>query len=133
MPVQGCPEAMELLNYVFNTALILNDGHEIFARLSAGDDVITIVDDLNSKFGRPRMGRAIRAVGDNWPPHHLEAVSTMVQWALSKLDTDDRITIDWKGDAESPETVTKFELREHGLHIEFAHPPFQLRAARGAA
>jgi hypothetical protein len=124
---------MELLNQVFATALILNDGHEIFARLSAGDDVITIVDDLNNKFGRPRMGRAIRAVGDNWPPHHLEAVSTLVQWALSKLDTDDRITIDWKGDAESEETITKFELREHRLHIEFSHPPFRRAAVVGAA
>jgi hypothetical protein len=119
---------MELLNYVFTTALILNDGHEIFARLNAGDDVIDIVDELNMKFGRPRMGKAIRAVGENWPPQHLEAVGTLVKWALSKLDTDERITIEWKGDAESSETVTKFELRENRLHIEFAHPPFQLPA-----
>jgi hypothetical protein len=119
---------MELLNQVFTTALILNDGHEIFARLNAGDDMIDIVDELNNKFGRPRMGKAIRAVGEHWPSHHLEAVGTLVQWALSKLDTDERITIDWKGDADCPETVTKFELRDHRLLIEFAHPPFPLRA-----
>ncbi len=119
----GCPESMELLNQVFRTALILNDGHEIHAKLVAGDNVLDIVGELNDKFGRKRMGRAIRKVGEDWPPLQLEAVSEMVKWALGKLDTEERITIEWRGDAESSETVTKFELRDNSLSIEFAHPP----------
>jgi hypothetical protein len=123
MAVPGCLEAMAVLNHVFAVPLILNDGHEIYQRLQAGDDVVSIVEDLNTKFGRPRLARSIRKVGDGWPPLHLEAVSEMVRWALGKLDTEDRILINWKGDDESPETVTRFELRDHELLIEFAHPP----------
>ncbi len=119
----GCPETVELLNTVFTTALILNDGHEIRDRLEAGDNVISIVEELNAKFGRRGLNRAIKRLGDGWPPLQLEAVSEMVRWALTKLDSDDRITIEWRGDAESTETVTKFELRDNTLVIEFAHPP----------
>ncbi len=120
--VGSCSATMELLNTVFASGLILNDGHEIYARLNAGDDVLDIVEELNGKFGRPRLARAIRSVGESWPPLHREAASQMVRWALSKLDTDDRVTIQYKGDAEHPDTVTRFELRDHTLVIEFAHP-----------
>jgi hypothetical protein len=119
----GCIEAMELLNMVFMTSLILNDGHEIFARLSAGDDVAVVVEDYAKKFGKQEKAEEIRQVTDNWPPLHLEAVAQIVRWALGKLDTEDRVTISWKGDADHPETVTRFELRGHTLAIEFAHPP----------
>ena len=64
----------------------------------------------------------------------MEAVTRLVGWALEKLDTDDRVMIEWKGDAEYHETVTKFELRNNTLHIEFAHPPVaapQVAAAGG--
>ncbi len=118
-----CGATVDLLNTVFASGLVLNDGHEIHARLEAGDDVLDIVEDLNSRFGRPRLARAIRSVGENWPALHREAASEMVRWALSKLDTDDRITINYRGDRENPETVTRFELRDHTLVIEFAHPP----------
>lgn len=101
----------------------MNDGHEILARLEAGDDVVKIVEDLNHQFGRPRLARRIRKVGEGWPALHREALSAMVRWALSKLDTDDRVMIQYKGDAEHQETVTKFELRDHTLLIEFSHPP----------
>jgi hypothetical protein len=124
----GCIEAVELLNLVFGTPLVLNDGHEILARLSAGDEVADLVDDYARKFGRAETAQEIRQVTENWPPLHMEAASQLVQWALGKLDTDDRVTINWKGDAEHPETVTKFELRDHTLLIEFAHPPGGLRA-----
>ena len=119
----GCPQAMELLNLVFNSIYIFNDGHEIRSRLEAGDDVADIVEDLGQKFGPSEALADIRRVTENWPRLHMEAVSEMVQWALGKLDTDDRVTITWKGDADHPETVTRFELRDHTLHIEFAHPP----------
>ena len=121
--IGSCGAAMDLLNTVFASGLILNDGHEIFARLEAGEDALDIMGDLNAKFGRPRLGRAIRSVGENWPILHREAASQMVRWALSKLDTADRISVQYKGDAENPETVTRFELRDHSLIIEFAHPP----------
>jgi hypothetical protein len=120
---------MELLNVVFGSGLIFNDGHEIYARLDAGDDVLDIVEELNEKFGRPRLARAIRAVGEGWPELHREALAQMVHWALSKLDTDDRITIRYKGDADNPTTVTRFELQDHTLLIEFAHPPGRLATA----
>lgn len=129
MAAPGCGEAMKLMNVVFSSGVVGNDGHEILARLNAGDDVLEVVEDLNEKFGRPRLARAVRSVGENWPSLHLEAVTKLVQWALGKLDTDDRIMITWKGDADNPETVTKFELRDHTLLIEFAHPPAGLQAA----
>ncbi len=121
----GCAQAIETVNLVFQTALILNDGHEILARLSAGDHPGAVVADLGRKFrtlrgsGPARVERIVRA----WPDLHMEAVSCMLQWALGKLDTEDRIHISWKGDAEYPETVTRFELRGNQLQIEFAHPP----------
>lgn len=120
----GCTQAMELMNTVFSSGLVLNDGHEIYARLEAGDDVATVIDDLNKEFGNPRAGKRIQQVMENWPPLHLELVTQAVTWALSKLDTDDRVMINWKGDADNPETVTKIELRDKSLLIEFAHPPF---------
>ena len=123
MPVTGCLEAMEVLNLVSTTALILNDGHEILERIRAGDDLTEIANDLAHKFGRPEMVDEVRRVVNGWPQEHLEAVREMVGWALGKLDTEDRITIRWKGDAESPDTFTRFELRDHTLLIEFAHPP----------
>ncbi len=121
----GCGEAVQLLNVVFGTALILNDGHEIYARLSAGDHPADVLVELGKKFDGFKRARpeAVEQIVRNWPEHHMEAVGKMVQWALSKLDTDDRITIKWKGDADYPETVTRFEIRGNELEIEFAHPP----------
>ncbi len=131
MPGSGCPEAMEVLNVVFSSGLIGNDGHEIAARLEAGDDVADIVGDIAVEFGQADMVADVQKVVSAWPPLHMEAVTRMVSWALGKLDTDERVMIEWKGDAEHHETVTKFELRDHTLHIEFAHPP--VAAAQAAA
>ncbi len=127
----GCGMAMDLLNFIFDTALILNDGHEIYARLSAGDNPAQIVLDQGNKFGRLKKARveAVERVANNWPALHMEAVSSIVTWALSKLDSDDRVRITWKGDADYPETVTRFELRGNHLQIEFLHPPAALAAA----
>jgi hypothetical protein len=119
----GCSETVHLLNAVFQSYFIFNDGHEIRSRLQAGHNVVDIVQGLNRKFGRREYRPFIRALGNAWPPQHLEAITTMVRWALEKLDTDDRVMIEWKGDASRRETVTKFELRDHLLTIEFAHPP----------
>jgi hypothetical protein len=121
----GCTEAMNILNLVFQTSLVMNDGHEILVRLQAGDEPAEVLLDLGRKFSRFKMAREDR-VGDmirQWPPLHGEAVSQMLQWALGKLDTDDRVSISWKGDDEAEETVTRFELRGNHLQIEFAHPP----------
>ncbi|MEX0785837.1 MAG: hypothetical protein WD939_04300 [Dehalococcoidia bacterium] len=120
---------MELLNQVFGTALILNDGHEILARLEAGDEIADIGKEVGEKFGKPGVAEGLRQVISGWPPLHVEAVESMLRWALGKLDTDQRVTIKWKGDAEHNETVTKFELRNHTLVIEFAHPPLALASA----
>ncbi len=121
----GCSEAMALLNAVFQTALIMNDGHEVYARLSAGDDPADVIAELGTKFGTLTKARpeVLSKVVGNWPPLQMEAVSTMVQWALSKLDTDERVTINWKGDDQYPETVTRFEVKGNQLKIEFLHPP----------
>ena len=114
---------MDLLNGLFMTALILNDGHEILARLNAGDEVADLAEAYARKFGKGAVAEEIRRVTEKWPPLHLEAVTQMVKWALGKLDTEDRITISWKGDADAPDTVTTFEIRGHSMQIEFAHPP----------
>ncbi len=42
---------------------------------------------------------------------------------------DPRATLVGEVMTEHPETVTKFELRDHTLQIEFAHPPGSLIAA----
>jgi len=123
MAAVACLEAMELLNAIFTTPLILNDGHEIFQRLEAGDEVADIAEELGEKFGQPDQAAQVRTLVEHWPALHMEAVAGMVHWALGKLDTDDRVTIRWRGDADHPETVTKFEIRDHTLVIEFAHPP----------
>jgi hypothetical protein len=123
MAGSGCLEAMALLNVFFATAMVLNDGHEVLARLEAGEDVAEICDDYCRKLGREDHIAESRRLLKNWPPLHLEVVTQLVRWALGKLDTDDRITIHWKGDEDSPETVTRFELKGHEMIIEFAHPP----------
>ncbi len=128
-----CSSAVQLLNAIFTTPLILNDGHEILQRLEAGDQVADIAEDLGQKFGQPGQAEKVRALANGWPPLHVEAIGSMVQWALAKLDTDDRVTIRWKGDAEHSETVTKFELRDHTLLIEFAHPPGSIQPARAGS
>lgn len=122
-----CLEAMQLLNAVFGTPLILNDGHEIYARLEAGDDLADIAEEFGEKLGRNGAGAKVRRVIEGWPPTHLEAVAQMLRWALSKLDTEERITIKYKGDDQHPETVTRFELRGNELLVEFAHPPARAR------
>jgi hypothetical protein len=119
----GCTEAMQLLNMVFSAGIIFNDGHEIFARLDAGDDVADIAADVAKKLGQMDKAGPVQAVIEGWPRLHVEAVSQLLHWALGKLDTEDRVMIKWKGDDEHPETVTRFELRDHTLLIEFAHPP----------
>jgi len=134
MPDLGCTEAMNILNLVFQTALVMNDGHEILVRLQAGDEPADILLDLGRKFSRFKVAREDR-VGEmirQWPELHGEAVSQMLQWALAKLDTEDRISISWKGDDEADETVTRFELRGNHLQIEFAHPPPQSQRLRPA-
>ena len=127
--IGGCMETVDLLNIVFQAPFIFNDGHEILTRLRAGDDVVEVVQGLNRRFGRREYRPMINALGSAWPPEHLEAITTMVRWALEKLDTDDRVMIEWKGDARSRETVTRFELRDRLLTIEFAHPPGVLSIA----
>ena len=121
----GCTIAIDVLNLIFQSALVMNDGHEIYARLSAGDHPADVVVDLGKKFKRWDRLRpqVVESVIRNWPDTHMEAVSSMVTWALSKLETPDRVTISWKGDADYPETVTRFELRGNNLQIEFLHPP----------
>jgi hypothetical protein len=123
MSGSGCEEAMVLLNIFFATAMVLNDGHEVLARLEAGEDVVEICDDYCRRLGREDHIPASRRLLKGWPPLHMEVVTQLVRWALGKLDTDDRITIHWKGDADSPETVTRFELKGQDMTIEFAHPP----------
>lgn len=124
---------MELMNAVFASPLILNDGHEIFARLEAGDDIADIAAEMNQKFGRPEWTARICQVIDNWPPLHREAAASVVRWALSKLDTEDRIQIKYRGDNEYPEVVTRIELRGHELLVEFLHPPTPARLAANGA
>ncbi len=124
---------MEVLNTVFSSGLIGNDGHEIAARLEKGDNVADIVGDIAVEFGQPDMVADVQKVVRAWDPLHMEAVTKLVGWALGKLDTEDRVMIEWKGDAEHHETVTKFELRGHTLHIEFAHPPVAAAQAAAAA
>jgi hypothetical protein len=126
--IGGCLETVELLNVIFQVPAILNDGHEILTRLNAGDDLVQILVDLNPKFGRQENAPLVRAVSEGWPVLHREAVGRMVHWALEKLDTEDRVLIQWKGDASSPQTVTKFELSDHVLAIELAHPAGRLVA-----
>ncbi len=48
-----CLHAVQVLNAIFSTPLILNDGHEILQRLEAGDEVADIAEDLGQKFGQP--------------------------------------------------------------------------------
>ena len=131
MPTEGCTAAMEVLNTVFSSGLIGNDGHEIAARLDAGDDVADIIGDIAVEFGQPQLVVDVQKVVNDWPPLHREAVAQLVSWALGKLDTDERVMIKWKGDAEHHETVTKFELRGRTLHIELAHPPAAATPAAG--
>jgi hypothetical protein len=120
---------MQLLNFVFSAGIIFNDGHEIFARIDAGDDITDIAVDVAEKLGQKDKAGPIQAVIAGWPRLHVEAVSEMLHWALGKLDTEDRVMIKWKGDDEHPETVTRFELRDHTLLIEFAHPRGSIGAA----
>ena len=127
--VTGCLETVDLLNVVFQVPFVFNDGHEILARLQAGDSVVDIVQGMNQKLGRPAYRKLIDRLGAGWPALHQEAIARMVEWALEKLDTDDRVLIQWRGDANYKETVTKFELREQLLTIEFAHPPGVLAGA----
>lgn len=126
----GCQAMVEVLNVLFGADLILNDGHEILARLQAGDELADIAGEVGAKFGNPARVEDIRLVTSNWPDHHQRALSQMLQWALSTLDTEDRITVKWKGDDQHPETVTRFELRDHTLTIEFAHPPVGSRTSQ---
>ncbi len=128
----GCREAMELLNLVFSAGIIFNDGHEIFARIDAGEDITDIAVDIAEKFGQKDKAGPIQKVIESWPPLHVEAVGQLLHWALGKLDTEDRVMIKWKGDDENPETVTRFELRDHTLLIEFAHPRGCVEAASAA-
>lgn len=126
----GCTAMVEVLNVLFGSDLILNDGHEILAQLQAGDELADIAGEVGAKFGNPARVEDIRRVTSAWPDHHQKAVSQMLQWALSTLDTEERITVKWKGDDEHPETVTRFELRDHTLTIEFAHPPVGSRTSQ---
>ncbi len=63
--------------------------------------------DLAVEFGQPGMVVEVQKVVGAWPALHMEAVTNLVGWALSKLDTDERVMIEWKGDAQHHETVTK--------------------------
>lgn len=129
--VGGCEESIQILNLVFGTWYVFNDGHEVLAQLEQGAAPVEVVDGLAAKFGSERERDVIRTVVQAWPPLHLEAVSRMLQWALSKLDSDDRITITWRGNDHNEDTVTRFELRGNTLLIEFAHPPARIgQAAR---
>jgi len=127
----ACSEAMELLNFVFSSGIISNDGHEILERLQVGDDLVEFIGELGeTKFNRAEQGRALRAVGRAWPSLDLELIQLVAGWALGKLDTDDRVLIRWKGDDEHPEVVTRLELRDHTLVVEFAHPPAGIQVAQ---
>ena len=123
MDAGGCSEAMIALNVIFGTALILNDGHEILACLEAGEDPVLHV---GKKHHAEEHIQAFMKLKKSWPKLHFEAIDEMLKWALRKLDTDDRVTIEWKGDDQYHEIMTRMELRGNKLLIEFLHPPASL-------
>jgi hypothetical protein len=122
----GCAQTVGILNFLFDPRVIKNDKDEILARLVGGDSLASVLVDLGSRFQRFRRSSRlteIESVVNNWPAVHLEAIRALVIWSLSSLDTSEPVRLRWKGDAEYHETVTKFEVRDNEVVIEFAHPP----------
>ncbi len=67
----GCIEFVSAMNALFSTALILNDGHEIYAVLEAGGDPL---EEAGKKFPENEQLRAFLEVKRGWPAHHMEAI-----------------------------------------------------------
>src|SRR4051812_28206468 len=101
----GCDVTMDALNRFFNSPLVFNDSHDIYARLSAGEPIADVLVDVAAIFYGAKSTRlkAVQRVVQNWPDLHLEFVRNMVMLALAKIDSDDRLQITWKGDADNPE------------------------------
>jgi hypothetical protein len=126
----GCAQTVNVLNFLFDPRVIKNERTEILAKLNAGDSLSSVLLSLGSKFQRfQRSSRLteIESVVNGWPARHLEAIRALVIWSLSSQDTDEPVRLRWKGDADYHETVTKFEIREDEVVIEFAHPPVAAR------
>ena len=122
----GCAHTVDILNFLFDPRVIKNEREEILARLVGGDSLSSVLVDLGGRFQRFRRSSLlteIETVVNNWPAKHLEAIRAVVIWSLSSFDTDEPVRLRWKGDADYHETVTKFEVKDNEVMIEFAHPP----------
>lgn len=121
-----CLEAMKVLNRVFDERVVDRHLDDLIARFSEGDSLKAVLIDLaedQKKFKKNTRVMGVGWVAENWPESHLQVVRSTVLWALSQRQQGNPIKLNWKGDAENDETVTRIEITGDEVTIEFAHPP----------
>ena len=121
MPYSGCGQTIDVLNRMFAEPVVARDGKRLLARLQAGQDFRAIVaDEYSGRFGEDAL--VVRNVLEHWSDLHFDLVEEVLKWALEKLNTQDHMRVTWQGNTESPELVTRFEVRGNELLVDFAHP-----------
>lgn len=121
----GCRLAVGYLNRLFSAPRPAGESPEIVARVAAGEDFTDVlIEKVRAEYGAlSQRTRAVEFVVGHWPQEHVDVVQAMLEANIKRRPIEEPLQVIWKGDADNPETVTRFEVGENRLVVEFAHPP----------
>jgi len=125
----GCRLSVAYLNRLFSAPRPAGEPPEIVARVAQGEDFTKVLlEKVREEYGSvSQRTRAIEFVVGHWPREHLDVVQSMLEANIKRRPQEEPLQVIWKGDAEYDETVTRFEVGENKLVVEFAHPAVAMR------
>jgi hypothetical protein len=117
---------MEVLNFLFLDRVMGAMTDEVLMRLKANESMGTIAAQIGDRFdllrGYTKSADVLRII-DHWPEAQLDMIRDTVIRGLEQRQKGVAMRFHFRGDDEYPETLTRIEVRENDITIEFLHPP----------
>jgi len=122
----GCCKVMEAMGFIFAEERLDEIGEELLRRFRSDERFGDIIAEIGDRYrcfpGKTRSSEARRII-EHWPAAHLAMVRSAIIWGITNRNAGVPTRFHWKGDDEHPETVTRFEIKDADIYVEFAHPP----------
>lgn len=121
-----CRLMTEAMTDFFKEEVIGGREEQILQRLTAGESLPAFVHESVREvrtFRRQAVLAGTNQVVENWPAEHHDMIRSALMWALQKRLSGSPVKVTWKGDDEHEEFVTRIEIKDDELVLDFAHPP----------
>ena len=122
----GCCKTMETLNFLFNDRVLGPFTEEVLVRLKSDQLMGSIAAEIGTRFdllrGYTKAEDVIHII-EHWPEAQLQMIRSTVVWGLEQRLKGTTMRFHFRGDDEFPETLTRIEVRDNDITIEFLHPP----------